>query len=238
MSSLFSISSTINQQALFTHFIHTYNLNSLLKSFNLYFPSTYQPLTTRKMHLLTILAALFATTTAFELPTDLPSGVYAANLTTGTISLVYAYNATEIAPLVARTLATMNANTNTNPITRRGIPVAEKGCVGGVMNVEDLAAAYNLFTKWCDKGNQIEGGHVNWSVAGSAAWYGCSYGDNNPCGTNEIAEASTIITQHCNGVNRPGWVWMKDWKKSYGRENSGDGGNICGGLPKNTNAGK
>ncbi|KAI1361971.1 hypothetical protein F5Y08DRAFT_342170 [Xylaria arbuscula] len=60
------------------------------------------------------------------------------------------------------------------------------------------------------------------ATVGSAQVFGCSWGYSNPCSEDEINQAISYLDSNCGSNLTPGKVYMKSWKKDYGRELSGD----------------
>ncbi|KAM7201764.1 hypothetical protein V8F20_004725 [Naviculisporaceae sp. PSN 640] len=159
-----------------------------------------------------VLVAMAASlATGFIIPPDQPDGVYVADLeqVKPSSSKEKSGGATL---LKARTIP---------------LPVSDSGCPAAGLNVNDYLAAYADFAAWCDKGNKIGGGKVVYSAVGSAVWYGCSYRGENPCDSPEVSDAEKRFNEKC-GAAEAAWVYMADWKKTYGRDIAT--AEICGNI--------
>lgn len=167
------------------------------------------------------LAALvgMAAAGAFQIPSGLSDGVYVVDMDSDSVNLIQPINSTNPPPSVSM-----------RGLQGRGIPVTKTGCDGGKLNTIDYLKAYSYFFDFCDSGKKIQGRRIAYSIVGSAVWYGCSYGGENPCGGQELSEAEAIFNRDC-GILSPGWLWSEPWAKTYGRANSVDG--ICENLGKN-----
>ncbi|KAM7209884.1 hypothetical protein V8F06_014735 [Rhypophila decipiens] len=163
-------------------------------------------------------------TTAFKIPDNQPDGVYLANTETGEIQLQQrSLNDSELAAaLPSRRHIRDLLQARTVPL-----PVSNAGCPPAGLNPGDYLGAYANFAAWCDKGNKIGGKNLAYATVGSAVWYGCSYGGQNPCGSDEVSEAEHRFNDKC-GVAEAAWIHMKDWKKTYGRDVAT--AEICGNL--------
>lgn len=159
---------------------------------------------------------------AFKIPKGLVDGVYIADLTTGKYQALGYFNASDVKALTS-------GPSKSARFLPRALPVSESGCPGQKMTALDYTGAYEGSYKFCKAGGKLGGKLVRWSIVGSAAWYGCSHGGENPCSGAEVAEAEHYMNNKC-GYTRPGWIWMKDWLKTYGRDNV-SGGDICTNIP-------
>ncbi|RYP19974.1 hypothetical protein DL765_003023 [Monosporascus sp. GIB2] len=82
----------------------------------------------------------------------------------------------------------------------------------------DFSMSRGELAKQGNAGVKIGGNSVLAYKVGSSAAYACSYGEENPCGEDEIDAAFTEINKNCGSQTKTGWVLMDDWAKSYGRE--------------------
>lgn len=97
------------------------------------------------------------------------------------------------------------------------------------LNENDLATASNMLKKWCDTGYKVNPQGKAVFRFGSAMTFVCSYGNEQGCSANEFSEAQGFWNVRCgNKVNEGGYVYIKDWAKTYGQDVSG--ANPCGNL--------
>ncbi|KAK4208252.1 hypothetical protein QBC37DRAFT_379252 [Rhypophila decipiens] len=167
------------------------------------------------------LAAVAASlTSGFTIPEGQPDGIYFGNLQTGESQLLASINATSVRARRGTGAAALNARTVP-------LPVSDQGCPPAGLNAGDYLAAYSNFAYFCDNGGKIPGGRVTYAAVGSAVWYACSYGGEQPCDSPEISDAESRFNAKC-GAARAAWVYMGDWKKTYGRDVAS--AEICGNL--------
>lgn len=118
--------------------------------------------------------------------------------------------------------------TDTTKLNRRqapALPRPETNCHNRTLTVGDYSAAFNAFNSICDKA-EIYAAYTSLVVSsGSTIAYLCNYADSNRCWSSESNEANRLINSKC-GNNGIGWVYVDQYKKSYGRENKGI--DICG----------
>lgn len=116
---------------------------------------------------------------------------------------------------------------------RDSLPISSSGCTNKDLNWDDYLHAAFLFGYWCDKGTQIPSGvawsaGVLWTRVGDAISFGCSWANSQRCAADELGEFNAYADKEC-GKPKTGWVQMKAWAKSYGRQLTSEG--ICGMEP-------
>ncbi|KAM7183550.1 hypothetical protein V8F33_013522 [Rhypophila sp. PSN 637] len=167
---------------------------------------------------LALAAAAASLTAGFTIPEGQPDGIYFGNLQTGEIQLLASINATSVRR--ARRGTALHARTVP-------LPVSDQGCPPAGLNPGDYLGAYSNFANYCDEGGKIPGGGLAYATVGSAVWYGCSYGGEQPCDSPEVSDAESRFNENC-GAAQSAWVYMDEWKKTYGRDVAS--AEICGNL--------
>ncbi len=179
-------------------------------------------------HILVIALGFGMPATGYIIPEELADGVYTADAYTGDLQLLQLLNTSDMAQ--ARGKA---ANTESKPLNARHIPlpVSKENCpVGRTMDMDDYLSTLSAFSQWCDRGGKIPKKRICYVIVGTAVWYGCSAGGEQPCDSLEVNDADSSLNRVC-GLTRPGWVYMKYWKKEYGRDVAG--ASICAVLNGN-----
>jgi hypothetical protein len=89
------------------------------------------------------------------------------------------------------------------------------------INGNDFSVTASWLNAWCDSGNQVSPNSVEYWVYQTSLAYICNYASGyNPCSSNEYGLSNALENNNC-GVNEAAWVFINDWGKSYGRDNSG-----------------
>lgn len=150
--------------------------------------------------LIALLSAV-AAATAFTIPKDLGDGVFVVP------------KGSEEAVL----LTSIDKRASID-IPKRQLPVSDQKCYDG----EDMLDGVNYeqakanLGAMCDEGTALPGGSSLVARIGSAAVYGCSWGGQNPCSSDEVNGAMDIIDGNCGNLH-PGDIWLQDWAKIWGR---------------------
>ncbi|KAK1832586.1 hypothetical protein QBC39DRAFT_256356 [Podospora conica] len=176
------------------------------------------------MKLLTLLTAA-ATTTAFTVPPNLPNGIYS-------VAIDARGNALS-APLLVRSLSDLPPSPSR--ITPRqqqapSLPAPSTNCHNRQLAAPraEYDAALKAFNSIvCDPATMYQAGAAIWISVNNAKTvpYMCNYEAANRCWTSESNEADQLINRQC-GNTGIGWVYVGQYKKSYGRENVGEGGSV------------
>ena len=158
------------------------------------------------MRLIALLAAPLAVQ-GFIFPADRPDGVY-------TVAIDDDGNALGEPRL-------LSALPDTAKLSRRqapALPNPQTNCHNRALSVSDWSIALSAFNSICDKGEHYEANTSMVVSVGSTIAYLCNYQFSNRCWSSESNEANQRINQQC-GNNGIGWVYVDQYKKSYGREN-------------------
>ncbi|TPX11832.1 uncharacterized protein E0L32_007569 [Thyridium curvatum] len=115
--------------------------------------------------------------------------------------------------------------TEPGAIEKRGVPWTAVRCDDrNILNEWDYAPARDNLKKSCDKGNKAPAwdgkSGILYARVGSAIWYVCSWGGENPCSTDEINDAEVKMDAECTD-EVSAWIEVSNWKKGYGRAISG-----------------
>lgn len=165
-----------------------------------------------QIKLLALLPILGLAHASFELPANLPDGAYQldydqdnntviTDMATGKTSLVEARSAENSAHIAKR----------------------DAGCTPGRYNHNDYLTSVSRLKSYCDQGNQVISRATVWSV-GDAKVYICNYGGSQGCSGHEWDDFNSQMDRNC-GDWVGAWVYISDWKKTYGRDNAARG--IC-----------
>lgn len=110
------------------------------------------------------------------------------------------------------------------------------GCGGGFLEQGTEHNAWNQGVGWCNSGKQIGSASIQTWVDGvstfpalsmpsmiqltrlfqNSVWYVCNYGGSVGCNGREMQDAGDRLFARC-GANQAGWVFIKNWNKTYGR---------------------
>jgi hypothetical protein len=106
-------------------------------------------------------------------------------------------------------------------LTRAQFPNPSVGCSNYGINGNDFSVTASWLNAWCDSGNQVSPNSVEYWVYQTSLAYICNYASGyNPCSSDEYGLSNALENNNC-GVNEAAWVFINDWGKSYGRDNSG-----------------
>ncbi|PMD25476.1 hypothetical protein NA56DRAFT_436304 [Hyaloscypha hepaticicola] len=109
--------------------------------------------------------------------------------------------------------------------TRATFPNPTVGCSGYGINLNDFSVTWSWLDGWCDSGNWVAPGSVEYWVYQTSMAYICNYASGwNPCNSDEYATSNELENDDC-GISEAAWVYIGDWGKSYGRDNVG--AHIC-----------
>lgn len=92
-----------------------------------------------------------------------------------------------------------------------------------------------MITRWCDAGYKVNAHNKAVFRFGNAITFVCSYGNEQGCSSGEFSEAQGLWNTRCdNKVNEGGYVYIKDWAKTYGQDvgNADPCGNLAESDPK------
>lgn len=165
----------------------------------------------------------------FIVPLDGPDGVFLVqtNPNNDTEQILTAVKLFDDAPSDAK-----NGVKNVNR-KRDDLPISSYECGMSRHNHDDFTDATDWFGWMCDNGHEIPPGMpvgragILWARTGSSIAYGCSWGWTQPCSSDEYYQFDAYMDEDDKcGQWRSGWVNMKVWGKSYGRQLYGEG--ICG----------
>lgn len=104
------------------------------------------------------------------------------------------------------------------------LPGPSTSCHNRSLNRKDYDSAFRVFNTICDRGEHYAANTSMVVSAGTAIAYLCNYDAENRCWSSESSEADGLMNSSC-GNNGIGWVYIGQYRKSYGRENVGI--NIC-----------
>ncbi|KAK0645714.1 hypothetical protein B0T16DRAFT_390277 [Cercophora newfieldiana] len=157
------------------------------------------------MRLLAILSAV-AVVQSFIFPADRPDGVY-------TVSIDAEGNALDEPKFISALPDTARLSRRQAP----ALPNPSTNCHNRALDVNDFGAALSAFNAVCDRGEYYPENTSMVVSAGNTMAYLCNYQNSNRCWSSESNEASRLMDQKC-GSNGIGWVYVDQYKKSYGRE--------------------
>lgn len=81
---------------------------------------------------------------------------------------------------------------------------------------DDMEAAFQCLADYCQAKGGLSPRSKIRCVRGSAIVFVCNYGNWNPCDGNEMRKAQEFIREDSGRVDNTGWVYYKDWAKTYG----------------------
>ncbi|KAK5651780.1 hypothetical protein OQA88_11647 [Cercophora sp. LCS_1] len=113
------------------------------------------------------------------------------------------------------------------------LPISNATCTGNDLLANEYTNASAAMGHKCDDGIVIQRRWVLFSRRGNSVAYGCSRGGPNPCSSDEFQSFNEYLDAKC-GTWMTGWVYMKAWKKTYGRAVRGE--RICGKHPDTVGA--
>lgn len=180
----------------------------------------HPPTTPSKMHLLTLLTAA-ATAHAFTVPANLPNGIYSVAIDARGNALSTPLLVRSLSPPSRITPRQNQAPSLPNPSTN----CHNRQFASSRAEYDAALKAFNSVV--CDPATMYQAGAAIWiSVADAKTVpYMCNYEAANRCWTSESNEADGLLNKQC-GASGIGWVYVDQYKKSYGRENVGQGGSV------------
>ena len=172
---------------------------------------------------LTVLLSALAGCHAFTIPSGLEDGVY-------TVAIDARGNALS-EPKLLQAIGDIKVRSPSRVAARQApsLPSPSTSCHNRQLAAtrEEFDTALRVFNSVCDQATHYQAGAAVWISVNDARTvpYLCNYDQGNRCWSSESNEANNLINRQC-GNTGIGWVYIDQYKKSYGRENKNQDGTL------------
>jgi hypothetical protein len=140
---------------------------------------------------------------------------------TPTLPLLATANTSMVEPKAANTTKRFESWRSYVPLL---LPITKFDCTGNHLDMRDYEVALKNMRDWCDIGNKLgRKAETNAFINRNTKSYICNFGKTNGCNSAEILAMAEFLDKFC-GPGKTGWVYMKDWRKAYGRDTRWSGG--------------